>query len=260
LIIDTHTHVWPDAIAGRALAGILPEIPRHGDGTLLDLTTAMARAGIDKSVCLAVATVPNHVDAANRFAASLDDGQFIGFGAIHPDIPTDDLVANLRSNGLKGVKIHPLFQHIDLDDIRLFPILDAMQGEFVVTVHVGAGGESTAVNRLCTPDKLLRMIKRFPRLQVIACHFGAYRLLHEAREMIVGQPVFLDTAWPPSLSLADPSLVREIINQHGPDRVVFGSDWPMADPAAELSAIERLGLAAGDVDAILGGNMQRLLG
>jgi predicted TIM-barrel fold metal-dependent hydrolase len=259
MIVDSHTHIWPDAIAGRALHGILPEVERHGDGTVGDLVSAMTRSGIDRSVCLAVAISAGHVEAANRFAAGLDGGRFIGFGAIHPDIEPEVMVASLRRHGLKGVKVHPLFQHIDLDDPRLAEILDALQGEFVVTVHVGAGGASEAVNALCTPDKLARLSRRFPRLELIACHFGGYHLLNEAREMIVGLPIYLDTSWPPSLGLVDAASVRSIVNEHGPDRIVFGSDWPMADPAAEVAVIERLGLASSDVDAILGANMQRLL-
>jgi predicted TIM-barrel fold metal-dependent hydrolase len=259
MIVDSHTHIWPDAIAGRALHGILPEIERHGDGTAGDLISAMTHSGIDRSVCLAVATSPGHVEAANRFAASLDSGRFVGFGAIHPDIEPEVMVANLRRHGLKGVKVHPLFQHVDLDDPRLAAILDALQGEFVVTVHVGAGGASEAINALCTPNKLARLSKRFPRLDLIACHFGGYHLLDEAREMIIGLPIYLDTAWPPSLGLVDAASVRRIVNEHGPDRIVFGSDWPMADPGVEVAVIERLGLASSDLDAILGGNMQRLL-
>jgi predicted TIM-barrel fold metal-dependent hydrolase len=259
MVIDSHTHVWPDALASRALAGILPHIKRHGDGTVSGLTSAMDRAGIDRSVGLAVAVSAKHVEAANRFAGTLDRRRFIGFGAVHPELTPEVTVASLRSHGLKGVKIHPLFQGIDLADPRLSPILDALQGEFVVTVHVGAGGESAATNALCTPDKVLQLIQRFPRLDLVACHFGGYRLLELAEETLIGQRVHLDTAWPPTLGELDAASVRRIVNRHGPDRIVFGSDWPMADPLAELSAIEKLGLAPADVDAILGGNLSRLL-
>ena len=41
---------------------------------------------------------------------------------------------------------------------------------------------------------------------------------------------------------------------------MFGSDWPMADPAAEIVAVRALGLDAASEQAILGGNLARLLG
>ena len=52
----------------------------------------------------------------------------------------------------------------------------------------------------------------------------------------------------------------EEVIQRGADRIVFGSDWPMADPAAEIAAVRALGLDAADEQAILGGNLARLLG
>ena len=48
--------------------------------------------------------------------------------------------------------------------------------------------------------------------------------------------------------------------REGVDKVVFGSDWPMADPKAEISAVRSLGLSADDEARILGGNAATLLG
>ena len=56
-----------------------------------------------------------------------------------------------------------------------------------------------------TPAMMRRVIEMFPGLDVIACHFGGYRLLDEAEENIIGLPVYVDTAWPPSLGDVDPS-------------------------------------------------------
>jgi len=70
----------------------------------------------------------------------------------------------------------------------------------------------------------------------------------------------LETSWPPRLGDLDAARLRRIIDRHGADRVVFGSDWPMADPAAEIAAVRSLGLDAAAEQAILGGNLARLLG
>jgi hypothetical protein len=42
--------------------------------------------------------------------------------------------------------------------------------------------------------------------------------------------------------------------------VVFGSDWPMADPAAEIAAVRELGLEPAETEAILGGTLAGLIG
>jgi predicted TIM-barrel fold metal-dependent hydrolase len=58
----------------------------------------------------------------------------------------------------------------------------------------------------------------------------------------------------------DRQRVKQIIARHGADRIIFGSDWPMADPAAEMAAIRSLDLGQKAEDGILGGNLARLLG
>jgi predicted TIM-barrel fold metal-dependent hydrolase len=261
MVIDCHTHVWPDDIAARALGPAVPDLPRQGDGRVTTLLQSMAEAGIDRSVCLGVADGAQRVDGTNRFASQLDAVRLIGFGSIHPELEPGPLVGSLRAAGLRGVKIHPLFQHYSLDDPRLGAILDALGDEFVAIVHFGpAGGTPVAEHHFCSPDKVGYLVREFPRLKLVACHFGGFRMLTEAEEMVIGLPVHLDTAWPPSLATLDRQRVRRLVERHGPDRVVFGSDWPVASQLAEIAAIEALRLSTADTDAILGGNMARLLG
>jgi hypothetical protein len=258
VIVDAHTHVWPDAIAAKALDGPVPDLDRHGDGRAGTLAAVMNREGIDMSVCLAVANRPSQVEAANRFVAGLDRRRFIPFGSVHARLSAEANVASLRANGLRGAKVHALYQDYSLDDPGLLATLDAMQGEFAVIVHVGAGGTAEENDR-CTPAMLRRIIELFPRLDVVACHFGGYRLLEEAEDLIIGQPVYVDTAWPPSLAEIGPARLRRLIERHGPDRVVFASDWPMASPGGEVAVVESLGFAGDVNEAILGGNLLRLL-
>jgi hypothetical protein len=258
MIIDSHTHVYPDAVAKRAIGGAPGDLKRYGDGTVSSLTDVMARSGVDRSVCLGVANSPDRVDNANRFAGSLDPARFIGFGSVHPGLSPEQNVASLRAHGLRGAKVHPMFQNLRLDDPSLLATLDAMSGEFAVIIHVGAAGEDPGER--CTPAMLADIARQLPRLDLIACHFGGYRRFEEAVETVIGLPVHLDTSWPPSLATLAPERVRAVIEKHCPDRVVFASDWPMADPAAEIEAIRALGLSDDDTDAVLGGNLARLLG
>lgn len=257
MIIDGHAHVYPDRVARKALAGSPADLKRFGDGTVGSLTEVMAASGVDRSVCLGVANTPDRVDNANRFAGSLDPARFVGFGSVHPGLSPEENVASLRANGLKGAKVHPMFQDLRLDDPRLHATFDAMAGEFAVIIHVGAAG--TDPGERCSPAMLADIVRRFPRLDVVACHFGGYKRFEEAVETVVGLPVHLDTSWPPSLATLAPDRVRAAIVKHGPERVVFASDWPMADPAAEIEAIRALGLSDEDTAAVLGGNLARLL-
>src|SRR5690625_4348146 len=115
MIIDTHTHAWPDSVARKALAGSVPDLERRGDGTIAGLRASMQSAGIDLSVCLGVANHGTSVDKANAFSAGLDSDQFVGFGSVHPDLSPEENIESLRRHGLKGAKIHPFFQNYSLD-------------------------------------------------------------------------------------------------------------------------------------------------
>jgi hypothetical protein len=260
MIIDGHIHVWPDKIAARALGTPTAGLTRHGDGTVASAARVLAEAGIDRGVCLAVADTPERLEAANAFVGGLDPDRFIGFGSIHPLRSPEDNVASLRASGCRGVKVHPLFQGFALDDERLWAVLEALQGEFTCVFHVGPeheGGENTRA----TPAMIGRIADAFPDLQIVAAHFGGYHVYEEALEHVIGRDdVYLDTSWPPSLGTIDPERVRSIIERHGAERIVFATDWPMADPSAEVAAIRALGLPGDQTDAILGGNFARLLG
>lgn len=259
MIVDAHTHVWPDGLAQRALsANRLPGLTAIGDGTAGSLASAMSTSGVDHSIALGIAGKAEHVDATNRFVASLAGQRFSAFGTVHVDLPVEANMDSLNAHGIRGVKIHPLFQGYGLEHPRLWELFEAFGSEIGVIVHVGAGG-SGAVNALSTPRMLRRIVTTFPRLRLVACHFGGYHMLAEAEQELRGLDVVLETSWPPSVAEVDPSTARRVIARHGAERVVFGSDWPMADPAAEIAAIRRLGLSDEDQAGILGGNLNRVL-
>jgi predicted TIM-barrel fold metal-dependent hydrolase len=259
VIIDGHIHVWPDKIATRALGQPTPGLRRFGDGTADSAAAALEAAGIDRGICLAVADAPERLEAANRFVGSLNPDRFIGFGSVHPGRTPEENVASLRQNGLRGVKIHPLFQGYALDDRGLWKVLEVLQGEFVAVFHVGPERQGED-DRRATPRMIRDIHEAFPRLDIVAAHLGGYHVMDEALEEIVGLDVHLDTSWPPGIASAGPARVRALIERHGTDKVVFATDWPMANPATEVESIRALGLPDKDTDAILGGNFMRLLG
>ena len=92
MIIDFHTHVFPDKIAARTIellsekGGIAPTT----DGTVRGLLSSMERAGIDISITLPVLTNPKSFESVNRFAAEINERfsgegkRLVSFGGIHP--------------------------------------------------------------------------------------------------------------------------------------------------------------------------------
>jgi predicted TIM-barrel fold metal-dependent hydrolase len=259
VIIDAHAHVWPDQIAGPALsANPVPGLVARGDGTVGGLTADMAASGVALSCCLGIANQARHVDRVNEFVAGLAGEGRYGFGTVHTDLSVEDNLASLARHGIKAVKLHPLFQDFALDDPRLWEILEAFGSDVAVITHVGEGGDAHT-NSLSSPRMIRDIAQQFPDLRLMACHFGGYKILDDAEEMLSGADVVLETSWPPSLATLQPDRVRRLIRNHGAERVVFGSDWPMTSPREEIAAIEALALSDDETKAVLGGTLARVL-
>jgi predicted TIM-barrel fold metal-dependent hydrolase len=259
MIIDAHCHVWPDHIAPLVLANRPAGLAARSDGTIDGLTRSMDVSGIDRAMTLAIANKPKNVQSTNAFIGGVDRSRFVPFGTVHPGLSIEENLTSLRDNGIRGVKLHPLFQALSLADPAVGDLLRALaESSVVVITHAGAGGDDDA-NQRAAPMHLRAIVDSIPELVLIACHYGGYHRIDEAEEFVVGAPVVLETSWPPRLAEFDQNRLRDIIVRHGADRIVFGSDWPMTDHGAELAAIRSLGLAANDEQSILGGNLQRIL-
>ena len=157
--------------------------------------------------------------------------------------------ASCEDNGIRGVKLHPLFQDLSLADPRVRRA-DAGAGRAPgsrssPTPAPAATRRRTSAAR---PHAPARAARRGPDLTLIACHYGGYHRLDEAEAAVVG---LRGRSWRPRgrRPLGRRSTrtgCGAIIARHGADRVVFGSDWPMTDPAAEIAAIRALGLRPAD--------------
>jgi predicted TIM-barrel fold metal-dependent hydrolase len=260
MIIDAHCHVWPDAIARKVLADRPVGLDPVHDGTLDGLRRTMDTAGIDMAMTLAVANVARTVHRTNEFVGTVDRSRFVPFGTVHPELSVEENLGSLHENGVVGVKLHPLFQELSFADERTREILVALaEGGFPVIAHVGCGGDHTQ-NERGASKHLPALVGGIPGLRFIAAHFGGYHDLDAAEQWSVGTDVHLETSWPPSLGTLPAQRLQEIIRRHGADRVVYGSDWPMTDPATEIAAVRALGLTAQEEAAVLGGNLARLLG
>ncbi len=77
--------------------------------------------------------------------------------------------------------------------------------------------------------------------------------------MLAGRALYLDTS--SAVQFIDPDLLRRLVDKHGTERLLCGSDYPLSSPLAALQAIERLPwLNSGQKAAIMGDNCARLFG
>ncbi len=258
-IIDFHTHAFPDAIAPGAIATLEAQgdTAAHYDGTVAGLLGTMDEAAIAVSVVQPVATKPGQVRAINDWVAALASDRIVPFGAMHPGFPDPAAeIARMRSLGLRGFKMHPEYQSFEPHEDRMQPILAvAAEHRMIAFFHAGADIGFDTVRG--TARSFAEVLDAHPGLTVVLAHMGGFRQWDAVAESLAGRDVWLDTAYTPGHLPAEEFLA--LVRNHGAERVLFGSDGPWTDPAAEIASIRELGLTRIELAGILGDNADRLL-
>ena len=247
--IDFHTHVYPDAIAPKAADSIrqfysLGDITM--DGTVAQLLQHGQAAGIHQYVILPVAMRPDRTRHINDFIVQqlALHPEFLGFGTVHAGMenPVAE-VDYIREKGLRGLKMHPDSQVFDIDDPRLFPVYEQIQGVLPVLFHTG--------DRRYTyshPARVHRLLQLFPKLQIIAAHFGGYSIYDEAYTQLKDTNCFFDVS--SSLMFMPEGVAEDYINRYGAERFVYGSDYPMWNPEIEMQRFLKLKLTSEQFEQI----------
>lgn len=261
MLIDFHTHAFPDRIAAGAVAklaagagGLRPST----DGTVKDLTRKLAEWDA-MGVLLPVATKPSQQRSINDWSAAQRSDRIIPFGSVYPlaEDAADEL-ERMAEMGLRGVKLHPEYQSFDVDDPRVRPVYKKIgQLKMIVVFHTGLDMAYLPPCR-CEPGMLQRAMEFLDGAQVVAAHWGGFfmgdRVLADLKP---ADNLYLDTSYAYGRVLIP--VVRALIEAHGPDHILFGSDTPWSDMEDEARLIESLSLAKAERDAIFFGNAQRLL-
>ncbi|MGI6161912.1 MAG: amidohydrolase family protein [Christensenellales bacterium] len=261
MVIDFHGHAYPAALAAKAIKNMRNSggsLPAYTAGTLSGALAAADEAGIDALVLLAIATKPHQHVKINNWAAAAASDRIFPFGSVHPDAPNCfEELERIKSMGIKGVKFHPEYQNFFVDEPRMRRLYERI-GEmgFITVFHVGYDIRYPEPVR-CTPERLARVLPDFGEADVIAAHLGGYMMHKEAEKHLIGKRVYLDTAY--SWTRMPLPVTKRLIDDHGADKVLFGSDMPWSSPAREKEYIEGLGLSKEDLYAVLGGNARKLL-
>ena len=257
-IIDIHTHIYPDAIARKATDSIRDFYQLEGggmDGSVQMLRARGAEAGISTYVVLPVSNSPRRVRHINEFLLeqSKKHEDFIGFGTLHAGM--EGLMEEtewILQNGLNGIKMHPDSQQFNIDDERLFPVYEHLQGKIPVMLHMG-----DLRYNFSHPVRLKRVLQLFPHLQVIAAHFGGYSMYHTARELLWDTDCIFDVS--SSLMFMEEGVAEKYIRSYGPERMAYGTDYPLWDPVTEVNRFSQLKLTDEEFEQIFHKTAERIL-
>ncbi|MBI4308618.1 MAG: amidohydrolase family protein [Chloroflexi bacterium] len=268
MIVDSHTHIYPDKIAraveeasqGRLQAG---GVRLHDSMTVGSLVSALRRHGIDRAVVFCVAEKASVVTRANDFlfSAAKEHPFLSACCTLHPAFEdVEKEIPRIRQMGGVGIKFHPVFQDFVADEPRMLRIYDLMGSDLVAYFHCGQDPSRPGQESGVTPARLAGIRALFPRLKIVAAHLGGYGMAQEVRRLLVGREFLFDTSWVPSVTDLDSREVVAMVRDHGAHRVLFGSDFPWTDLASQLAWVKDLPLTEKERELVLGGNARKLFG
>lgn len=271
--IDAHQHFW---LLSRGDYGWLtPALgPIHRDFLPEDLEPLIRSAGVSGTVLVQAAPT----EAETHFMLSLArDHAFIEAVVGWVDFEAADAPARIASLAadpkLRGLR--PMIQDLPDDDWMLRPDLDAA---FRALIRHGLVFDALVLPRHLA--SLSALLARYPGMRTIIDHcakpaIAAGDIAGWARDMrrlaaetdafckLSGLVTEAGAGW--SVEPLRPC-VDLVLEHFGPDRLIWGSDWPVcllaADYASWLEATDVLlrGCTDGERDAILGGNAIRAYG
>ena len=281
MIFDFHTHTFPERIAAAAVDKLqrASHTKPFSDGTEDGLSASMRRAGIDGSLVLPVATSPRQVVHINDASIAMNNAApqtgVYSFGCMHPDFEDYDAeLARLAAEGVKGIKLHPVYQDVAFDDPRTLRLLEkAAELGLTVLIHAGYDVAFPGVER-GTPQMVHNAVRSVGPFTLVLAHMGGWRCWEEAAELLSGSGVYIDTSFSlgsmtsngdgfykdeQELKLMDPERFIRIVRAYGADHVLFGSDSPWADQAEAAAAIRELPLTENEKQLVFYDNAARLL-
>lgn len=256
-IADIHAHIFPHKLAAKASASIGGFYGTHA-GHLASVETLLpleAQAGITYCAVSSSATSASQVQHINDFIASevQAHSNLIGLGTLFPTMEGWEAeVERMVALGLRGVKIHPDFQHIPIDLPEAVPMYRAVaKAGLPVLFHMG-----DARYDYSSPQRLTNLIRQVPDLIAIAAHFGGWQAWDKSYDHVQPENVFYDTS--SSLMFLGKERALDFLDKLGAQRFLFGTDFPMWTPAEELQRFLDLGLEEALQAQILFGNFKRL--
>ncbi len=263
-VIDFHTHIFPDRIAEQAVRKLAEESGEYQprtDGTLRGLIASMDRAGIGASVVANISTRPAQDAPILNFCRQIRSERIIPLVSFHPDNAPADVEALLSAaarEGVRGVKLHPMYQGFAIDERRMFPFYQ-MVGHFGMFVIFHTGLDIAFPGNLqADVERVDRLAGEFPGLTIVATHVGAWRQWDRAGMLGRRENVYTETSMALT-EMTDEGFVKMLGKFHE-DRVLFGSDSPWTDQKEMLERNANLELSSSRKEKMLYQNAARLLG
>jgi len=256
MIIDFHTHLaysklYPNKFLSSLFSSNEPHEVQKKQLALIKLflkdsfgekmIRQMDFAGIEKSVLLIIDD--------NEFLGNSEEGivekferhrnilerfpnRFYVFGGFHPNRKNglELLKKGIEEYGFKGIKLYPPFD-FKVNDPSMYDCYRyANDHGLIILSHTGFSMKGLC-NEYADPANFLDVVDNYPKAKFVLAHAG-YRLKDPVvRELLRKQNVFADIA---GFQQASEDDLTMIFNEEYNHKILFGSDWPIANMLKEV--------------------------
>ena len=277
MIVDAHTHVFPPDLTAQRAALLrsdaafreLYSSPRAALASADDALRTVEAAGLDAAViCNFAWSDVDRVRETNDYileAAARSGGRLIPFCMVQPAAGEAHVRAELERVARAGARglgeLRPAQQGYRLrGETAALLAWGSRHYGLPLLFHVSEPLGHPYPGKAGLPlADFAQFVCEQPETEVIGAHWGGglpfFALMPEIRAALGN--VYLDTA--ATRLLYDDAIFRIVTELLGPERILFGSDYPLCEPATEIARIRALGLPPEATAAILGGNAARLL-
>jgi predicted TIM-barrel fold metal-dependent hydrolase len=272
-LVDAHVHVFPPEIvrqrelylAKDQRLDTLYRSPKASMATAQEVLEQMDENGVELSIVCGFAFRDQGVcRESNDYiveAVKANPTRLAGLACVSPGAPGAGAeLERCLDAGLRGCgELAPLSG--DRGAIaELATVADCLRERGLpMLVHSSEPvGHDYAGKDRFTPEACLALAQAYPELKIVFSHLGGglflYELMPEVRECLVN--AFYDTAAVPYLYA--PGVYEVAVMAAGPEKLIFGSDYPLLSATRCLEGLERL--SAEHQLAVRVGNARRVFG
>jgi len=244
MIVDSHVHLKHGDIAKTEYS---PEV----------IVKVMDEVGIDKSIVFAMSTSTSRsIEMALEAHKKFPDRLIPYVYAIpsYEKIVTKEIEEAITELGFKGIKIHA--GECTLAEYVIDPVIGLAE-KLEVPCLIDCVGRYSDMERI---------VKKFPETKIIIAHFGKYLCNDETLiEKFIALATIYKNVYLDASGISLVHKIKEAVYKIGSDRIIFGTDGPHEEPSLvqfaknEINKIKSLGLSHKDEEAIMGGNIIKLL-
>ena len=143
-----------------------------------------------------------------------------------------------------------------MDDPKYKPLYQKISSLGLITVFHAGLDYGFAPPYHATPERMVRALEWFDS-PVIAAHWGGIGCGEGVLEHLCGRNIYFDISF--GYGQMPKYYAEKILEKHGTDRLLFGTDSPWHTAAMELRMLSTLGLSEDDMAKITHINAQKLL-